>query len=218
MLEPIRHSLDFQRIILASTSPRRSEVLRHLGLHFEILPSLFEENLNPKDFASPADYAVETAYRKVLDVAERVANDVNKADIIVGADTVVCLDGKLYEKPKDTAAAVKFLSELSGRQHTVYTGMVIKTPNATVKFSEKTLVTMAYLSDDVIQGYVRTREPMDKAGAYGIQGLGGTLIEKIDGDFYNVLGLPLHSFCKHLLWLYDDQRKKDELKRDIGEY
>lgn len=81
------------------------------GLHFEILPSLFEENLNPKDFASPADYAVETAYRKVLDVAERVANDVNKADIIVGADTVVCLDGKLYEKPKDTAAAVKFLSE-----------------------------------------------------------------------------------------------------------
>ncbi|CAB0017247.1 unnamed protein product [Nesidiocoris tenuis] len=218
MLEPIRHSLDFQRIILASTSPRRSEVLRHLGLHFEILPSLFEENLNPKDFASPADYAVETAYRKVLDVAERVANDVNKADIIVGADTVVCLDGKLYEKPKDTAAAVKCLSELSGRQHTVYTGMVIKTPNATVKFSEKTLVTMAYLSDDVIQGYVRTREPMDKAGAYGIQGLGGTLIEKIDGDFYNVLGLPLHSFCKHLLWLYDDQRKKDELKRDIGEY
>lgn len=216
MLEPIKHSLDFQRIILASTSPRRSEILRHLGLHFEILPSLFEDNLDPKKFHSPEDYAVETAYRKVLDVAERVAKDINRADVIIGADTVVTLDGKMYGKPKDSAEAKKFLEELSGRQHTVCTGVVIKTPNATVKFSEKTLVTMAYLNEDVIQGYVRTREPMDKAGAYGIQGIGGTLIEKIQGDFYNVLGLPLHSFCKHLLWLYDDKRKKDELKRNLG--
>lgn len=190
--------------------------MRHLGLHFEIFPSLFEENLDPSKFETPAEYAVETAYHKVLDVAERVANDINRADVIIGADTVVTLDGKLYGKPTDSAEAKKYLEELSGRQHAVFTGVVIKTPDATVKFSEKTLVTMAYLNEDIIDGYVRTREPLDKAGAYGIQGIGGTLIEKIQGDYYNVLGLPLHSFCKHLLWLYDDKRKKDELRRSLG--
>lgn len=217
MLEPIRHILEFQRIVLASVSPRRSEVLRNAGLNFEIMPSLFEEDLDPRKFQNHGDYAVETAYRKVLDVAERCSGDLNPPDVIIGADTVVSLDGKLFGKPEDSQMAYKFLEQLSGRQHTVYTGVVIKTPDATVKFAESTVVQMAYLSEDVIRGYIRTKEPLDKAGAYGIQGFGGSLIERIEGDFYNVLGLPLHSFCKHLLWLYDDKVKKRELVRTIDE-
>lgn len=215
MLEPIRHTLEFQRIILASVSPRRSEILRNAGLNFEIVPSLFEENLDPKKFQNHGEYAVETAYRKVLDVAERCSSDMNPPDVIIGADTVVSLDGKLYGKPEDTKMAYKYLEQLSGRQHTVYTGVVIKTPEATVKFVESTLVQMAYLSEDVIRGYIRTKEPLDKAGGYAVQGIGGSLIEKIDGDFYNVIGLPLHSFCKHLLWLYDDKLKRHELVRTL---
>ncbi|KAF6214415.1 hypothetical protein GE061_009158, partial [Apolygus lucorum] len=91
-------------------------------------------DLDPKKFASPADYAVETAYHKVLDVAERVAQDINRADVIIGADTVVTLDGKLYGKPADSEEAKKYLEELSGRQHTVYTGVVIKTPTLQSNF------------------------------------------------------------------------------------
>lgn len=215
MLEPIKHALDFQRIVLASVSPRRSEILHTVGLNFEIMPSLFEEDLDPHKFQSHGDYAVETAYRKVLDVSERLSKDLNPPDVIIGADTVVSLDGKIFGKPEDTKMAYKFLEQLSGRQHTVYTGVVIKTKEATIKFYESTNVQMAYLAEDVIRGYIRTKEPMDKAGAYGIQGFGGSLIEKIEGDFYNVIGLPLYSFCKHLRWLYDDKLKRLELSKTI---
>uniref|UniRef100_A0A069DXV5 Putative nucleic acid-binding protein asmtl n=1 Tax=Panstrongylus megistus TaxID=65343 RepID=A0A069DXV5_9HEMI len=216
MLEPIKHALDFQRIILASVSPRRSEILHSIGLHFEIMPSLFEENLDPRSFPSIKEFAVETAYRKVLDVAERMSRDPNQPDIIIGADTVVVLDGRIYGKPGTMKNAQKYLETLSGRQHAVHTGVAIRTPNATVKFHETTLVTMAYLSEEVINAYLRTKEPLDKAGGYAIQGIGASLIEKIDGDYYNVMGLPVHSFCKHLLWLYEDRSKKMELTRTIG--
>ncbi|KAK9510385.1 hypothetical protein O3M35_005181 [Rhynocoris fuscipes] len=216
MLEPIKHTLDFQRIVLASVSPRRSEILRNIGLHFEIVPSLFEEDLDPKSFETNAEFAVETAYRKVLDVANRLSRDNNPPDIIIGADTIVVLDGKIYGKPGNVKTAQKYLEQLSGRQHSVHTGVVIRTPNATVKFHETTLVTFAYLSENVISSYIKTKEPLDKAGGYGIQGLGASLIERIDGDFYNVMGLPLHSFCKHLLWLYEDRAKKLDLSKTIG--
>ncbi|KAL1124491.1 hypothetical protein AAG570_001117 [Ranatra chinensis] len=216
MLEPIKHTLDFQRIVLASVSPRRSEILHNVGLRFEVMPSLFEENLDPKKYASHADFAVDTAYRKVLEVADRMANDINPPDIIIGADTVVSMDGKIYGKPTNAKMAQKYLEELSGRQHTVHTGVVIKTPTATVKFHETCNVNMAYLSEDIIRGYIRTREPLDKAGGYGVQGYGGSLIERIEGDYYAVMGLPLHSLCKHLLWLYDDRAKRLELARTLG--
>ncbi|XP_014251647.1 N-acetylserotonin O-methyltransferase-like protein isoform X2 [Cimex lectularius] len=216
MLEPIKHSLEFKRIVLASVSARRSEILRSVGLRFEIMPSLFPENLDPKNYPNLAEYAVETAYRKVLDVADRMKEDLNQPDIIIGADTVVTLDGKVYGKPKDSKTAQQYLEDLSGRQHVVHTGVVIKTPTATVKFHETAQVTMAFLTDEIISGYVRTREPLDKAGGYGIQGIGGSLIEKINGDYYTVLGLPLHSFCKHLLWIFDDRKKKMELEMSLG--
>lgn len=203
MLEPIRHSvLNGKRIILASSSPRRSEILQNIGLKFEVVPSKYEEDLKPESFKNHGEYAVATAYNKVIDVDKLLSNDSIKPEIIIGADTVVSLAGKVLGKPKDKSEAFKYLKELNGKQHTVYTGMVIKTRKDIQKFYESTSVFMAPLDDKTIQAYVDTSEPLDKAGAYGIQGFGGSIIEKIDGDYFNVMGLPLHSFCKHLLVLY----------------
>uniref|UniRef100_A0A1B6IDR8 Uncharacterized protein n=2 Tax=Homalodisca liturata TaxID=320908 RepID=A0A1B6IDR8_9HEMI len=202
MLEPIRASiLSGKRIILASTSPRRAEILQNIGLRFEVVPSTYEEDLDPKDYQNHGDFAIATALNKVLEVDKRLSNDRVKPDIIIGADTVVSYDGRVFGKPRDKEEAFKHLQVLSGKQHTVFTGVVIKTPTNISKFYEHTKVLMAKMDQRTIQAYIATNEPMDKAGAYGIQGFGGSIIEKIDGDYFTVMGLPLHSLCKHMLEL-----------------
>ncbi|KAJ9595956.1 hypothetical protein L9F63_012849, partial [Diploptera punctata] len=191
MLEPVKHILQSQRIVLASGSPRREEILRGVGLKFEVCPSLYEEDLDPANYKNHGDFVVDTATNKVKEVAERLASDA--PDLIIGADTMVSMDGKVYGKPKTEEKAITMLRELSGRAHTVFTGVVLHAGGHVVKFSESTKVFMAPLSEQVIQAYVNTGEPLDKAGAYGIQGVGGSLIEKIEGDYFNVMGMPLHS-------------------------
>ncbi|XP_054289228.1 probable bifunctional dTTP/UTP pyrophosphatase/methyltransferase protein [Macrosteles quadrilineatus] len=203
MLEPLRSSvLQGKRIILASSSPRRSEILHNIGLKFEIIPSTYEENLTPEKFTNHGEFAVATAFNKVEEVEKRLSRDPIKPDLIIGADTVVSLNGKIYGKPKDKAEAYSHLQALSGKQHTVFTGVVIKTPTALRKFYESTKVFVAELDEKTIRAYIATEEPMDKAGAYGIQGYGGSIVEKIDGDYFTVMGLPLHSLCKHIIYLY----------------
>uniref|UniRef100_A0A1B6EAU3 Uncharacterized protein n=1 Tax=Clastoptera arizonana TaxID=38151 RepID=A0A1B6EAU3_9HEMI len=199
MLEPLRSVLNGKRIILASSSPRRAEILQNVGLKFEIIPSTYEEDLNPESFKNHGIFAETTARNKVLELSERLSKDKIKPDIIIGADTIVSLNGKIYGKPTNKSEAIKHLEMLNGREHTVFTGVVIKTPNKIDKFYECTQVFMAKLDRPTIQGYVDTNEPMDKAGSYGIQGYGGSIIERINGDYFNVMGLPLHRLSVHLI-------------------
>lgn len=158
----------------------------------ELVPSEFEENLNPKDFPSFAEFVEETALGKCMEVAERLKNDEKSPDLIIAGDTVVTLNGKVYGKPKKPEVAFEMLNELVGRTHVVYTGVVLKHKDKIVKFTESTKVTFGDANQQQVQAYVDSGEPLDKAGGYGIQGIGGCLIEKIDGDYFTVVGLPLY--------------------------
>lgn len=202
--------LSTKRIILASASPRRSQIVRTLGLNAEVIPSTFDETLEKTAFSSPGEYAAETALHKAIEVSGRTfgANNEKSADLVIGADTVVELDGFILEKPKDEDDAVRILSTLSGRQHRVFTGVSLVLPSArdpTVgkpplvhTFWEETKVEFACLEKETIKTYVKSGDPMDKAGAYGIQGIGGSFVRSITGCFYNVVGFPIHRFSAEL--------------------
>ncbi|XP_063609610.1 dTTP/UTP pyrophosphatase-like [Penaeus indicus] len=139
----------------------------------------------------------------LLQVAKRLSTPQSSPDFVIGADTCVTLDGTVYGKPKDRDHAFSMLSNLSGRNHEVLTGVCLMVHKGQewqeINFSETTTVNFATLSPQVINAYIDTGEPMDKAGGYGIQALGGMLIEGIQGDYYNVMGFPLHRFCQSLV-------------------
>lgn len=172
-------------IILASASPRRRELLRNMGIRdFETVPSSCE---SPIRAGIPVGDAVEeVALLKARDVAARYPND-----IVIAADTLVFLDGTPLGKPRDAADAARMLSALSGREHEVVTGLAVSA--AGVDFLDHSVTTVRFrdLSPREIDWYVASGEPLDKAGAYGIQGLGGLFVEGISGDYYNVVGLPI---------------------------
>ncbi len=174
------------RIILASASPRRAQLLKQIGVEFELAPGQVHERPHPDE--APSDYITRIARAKVIAVARKC-----EAGLVIGADTVVVLDGRLLGKPADEAGAENMLRQLSGRWHAVMTGVAlydVATRQEVADF-DKTLVKFAPLTDREIEWYVKTGEPMDKAGAYGIQGLGGLFVEEIAGNYYNVVGLPL---------------------------
>lgn len=174
------------RIILASASPRRAQLLKQIGVEFELAPSQVHERPHPDE--APSDYITRIARAKVVAVARK-----HEAGLVIGADTVVVLDGRLLGKPVDEAGAENTLRQLSGRWHAVMTGVAlydVATRQEVADF-DKTLVKFAQLTEREIEWYVKTGEPMDKAGAYGIQGLGGLFVEEIAGNYYNVVGLPL---------------------------
>lgn len=176
------------RIILASASPRRKELLEQVGAEFEIIPAVGEEIITD---SSPQQAVLDLAAQKAAEVAAKVREDA----IILGADTVVAFGDKILGKPKDEADAKQMLSLLSGKTHSVYTGVSIVVRQSgesqSYSFYEETEVTMYPLSEQQILSYIRTKEPMDKAGSYGIQGKGAVFIEKIQGDYNNVVGLPI---------------------------
>ena len=176
------------RIILASASPRRKELLEHVGAEFEIIPAVGEEIITD---SSPQQAVLDLAAQKAAEVAAKVREDA----IILGADTVVAFGDKILGKPKNEADAKQMLSLLSGKTHSVYTGVSIVVRQSgesqSYSFYEETEVTMYPLSEQQILSYIRTKEPMDKAGSYGIQGKGAVFIEKIQGDYNNVVGLPI---------------------------
>jgi septum formation protein len=171
-------------LILASQSPRRRELLGLITEEFLVRPTGCDESFCCPD---PAEHARQLALRKCAAAVETAAAD----DCVIAADTVVFLDGVLLEKPATPEEAKAMLSRLSGHTHTVCTGVAVAYHGETRSFVERTAVTFHDLSDDLIDWYVSTGEPMDKAGAYGIQGKGALLVEKLDGDFFNVMGLPV---------------------------
>lgn len=172
------------KVILASASPRRKELLKRLYSDFEIIPADVDETL-------PEDVGIEFA---PLFLAATKADKIAETypdDLIIAADTVVICDGKLYGKPKDKQEAKEMLSSLSGKTHKVITGCCISIGENTTCFAEESFVTFFDLNGREIDEYIATGEPMGKAGAYAIQGIGTLLVEKIDGDYNNIVGLPI---------------------------
>mmetsp|Transcript_82201 Transcript_82201/g.190876 ORF Transcript_82201/g.190876 Transcript_82201/m.190876 type:complete len:244 (+) Transcript_82201:76-807(+) len=229
MLFDVLPELAKWRIVLASGSPRRRELLAQLQLDFEVIPSTFDEaSLDKTQFAEPALFVEENARRKAAQVfaslkspcplrgEARVANQSGSGGsaglVVIGSDTVVVDGNIILEKPKSAEHAVSMLSQLSGRLHHVVSAVAIIYQQSgpdpadasgpasaqTLLFHQKTAVLLAELDQELIKAYVATGEPMDKAGSYGIQGLGGCLVTHIEGDYYTVVGLPLHRVCAEL--------------------
>jgi len=175
-----------KKIILASASPRRRELLKHLGLTFEVIPSKIEEDV--KYGEEPCEHVLRLARLK----AQEIARDQDSA-VIIGADTIVVLGGEILGKPKDEEEAFAMLSQLSGRVHKVFTGFCVLDASDGSEYSEavESKVRFKHLTPEEIRGYIKTGEPMDKAGAYAVQGRGSYMIKEIQGSYTNVVGLPL---------------------------
>ena len=189
------------RLVLASTSPRRRELLGLLGLPFEVVGSRFDESLLSPIGLPPANYVTRLATSKAAEVAARLADP---DAVVLGADTTVVLDGDVLNKPANADDAVRMLRRLSGRTHAVYTGLCVLRGEAAQTAHAVTEVTFDSLSDGTITAYVATGEPLDKAGAYGIQGAALAFIPRIQGDYFNVVGLPLTLLRGLLLPFFPD--------------
>ncbi len=172
------------KLILASASPRRRELLGHLGLPFDVIPATGPET--PPAGADAGQTALALSRAKAREVADKYPDAV-----VIGADTVVELDGDILGKPRDQADAKRMLRLLSGREHRVYTGVTVIAGERAESAWERTRVFFRPMTEHEIAAYVATGEPMDKAGAYGYQGRAGLYVEKIEGDYFNVVGLPL---------------------------
>src|SRR5208283_3051127 len=171
-------------LVLASASPRRQELLRNAGIAFDVQPAHIPEDPLPGEAAR--ECAERLAREKALAVARQ-----RPRDLVLGADTVVVVDGQLLGKPSDAADAARMLRLLSGRVHQVITGVCVVVGGKCSVASETTLVTVSEITDREIAGYVASGEPMDKAGAYAIQGIASRWIPRIEGDYSNVVGLPV---------------------------
>ena len=174
-------------MILASQSPRRRELLGLFCPEFEVMPAQGEESL--PDGISPRDAVMLLSKQKAEEISARSPGSI-VAGQLVAADTIVATDGEILGKPKSQEHAAEMLRRLSGRVHSVFTGVTLITPKTSVTFAEETLVEFYPLTAQEIADYTATGEPMDKAGAYGIQGRGALLVKRIEGDYYNVMGLP----------------------------
>lgn len=183
-------------LILASASPRRQELLRQIGLEFQVVPADVDEQIQGE---TPVQTVKELARRKACHVAEQVSND----GCILGADTVVVFGGQIMGKPADRKEAVSMLSSLQGNTHSVFTGVcALKKQGKETReilFAEETKVTIYKMEMWEIETYADTLEPMDKAGAYGIQGIFAKYIQCIQGDYNNVVGLPVSRIYQEIL-------------------
>jgi len=179
-------------MILASNSQRRQEILKDAGFNFRVITSNIEETSDKKIITE-----------KILDIAEKKLEQIAKNNVnefILAADTVVELDKNIFGKPKDREEAFKFLKLLSGKIHRVITAYVFKNISKNILIREVVISEVKFfdLDDETINWYLDTGEPFDKAGAYGIQGYGRVLVEKIDGDYYSIMGFPISNFLKNL--------------------
>lgn len=177
--------------ILASGSPRRKELLQQAHYSFQIKTSTVEEIV--EEGLSPAEVVEQLALLKAKDIWSQT-----KDEVVIGADTVVAIDDAILGKPYDENDAKAMLQKLSGNTHSVYTGVAICSAEGDETFSEKTDVEFYTLSDEDIEMYIRSKEPFDKAGSYGIQGFGAFLVKRIIGDYYTVVGLPLAKTIREL--------------------
>lgn len=182
-------------IILASGSPRRREILDQVGIRYEAKPSNKEEIITS---TNPSAVVQELALMKAADIADQEIGDV----VVIGADTVVSNNNTILGKPKDEKGAVQMIKDLCGKSHSVFTGVaIIKKENgmkSTRNFFVETKVQVTAMTEEEIQAYIATGEPMDKAGAYAVQGKFAPYIERLEGDYYNVVGFPISSICREL--------------------
>ena len=207
------------RLVLASASPRRRELLSQIGLEFTVMPSTKEENAKTTEAGARVQ---ELSRQKAVDIWEQLSGDQGQnpdADqeqiseetqepnlngkrqpelLVIGADTVVCCEGKILGKPHSREAAAEMLTALQGRSHEVYTGVTLYSQSETVTFFECTQVEFYPMTEAEISEYIDSKEPMDKAGAYGIQGLGARFVKDIRGDYNNVVGLPVGRLYQEL--------------------
>lgn len=179
-------------MILASNSQRRQEILKDAGFNFKVITSNIEEISDKKNITE-----------RILDIAEKKLEQIAKDNVnefVLAADTVVELDGKILGKPKNREEAFRFLKSLSGKVHRVITAYVFKNISKNILIREVVVseVKFFHLDDDTINWYLDTDEPFDKAGAYGIQGYGRILVEKINGDYYSIMGFPISNFLENL--------------------
>lgn len=173
-------------IILASASPRRKEILQNINVKFDIVKSEIEEIMLENEL--PSQVVMRLAFEKCIDVASRY-----KDSLVIGADTVVVLNEKILGKPKDIIDAKQMIEQLSGKTHQVITGISLIHLNSNKKIIDYVISNVKFknLSQDDITNYINTKESLDKAGAYGIQGYGSLLVEKIQGDYFNIVGIPV---------------------------
>jgi len=185
----LSHVLSRSKLILASTSPRRAEILRKQRIDFEVISP---EDIDEEKISSdPVEHVTQLSRRKVESVSHKV-----QEGLILGADTIVVLNGEILGKPMDQADAERILKKLSGKTHRVYTGLTLMDKKSGRIFSayDCTEVKFNELAEEEIRSYIATGEPMDKAGAYGIQGMGNFLVNRIKGNLDNVIGLPMQKF------------------------
>ena len=207
------------RLVLASASPRRRELLSQIGLEFTVMPSTKEENAKTTEAGALVQ---ELSRQKAVDIweqlsggqgqnpdadQEQIAEETQEPNLngkrqpellVIGADTVVCCEGKILGKPHSREAAAEMLTALQGRSHEVYTGVTLYSQSETVTFFECTQVEFYPMTEAEISDYIDSKEPMDKAGAYGIQGLGARFVKGIRGDYNNVVGLPVGRLYQEL--------------------
>jgi septum formation protein len=182
-----------KRIILASASPRREELLGKIGLKFEVEPSNYAEDMHSR--LSPDELAKSISLEKAKVVASK-----HKNAIVIAADTFIVFRGKIMGKPDTEAEAIKMLMTLRGKSHSVITGFTILDTdrNKVLTKSVETIIHIKNLTSEEIDAYVKSKEPLDKAGAYAIQGLGSVIVERIEGDYFNVMGFPLSALAEGL--------------------
>jgi septum formation protein len=190
-INPNKRIKQMKHIILASASPRRKEILELADLKFDVMPSDAQE-ITTK--TAPNEVVMELASIKAKDIYKKS----EKQSMVVGADTVVAYQGQILGKPADEADAKRMLTMLSGQTHEVYTGVCVIEDGKTKTFYEETKVTFYEISDEQIDRYIKTGEPMDKAGSYGIQGKAAVFIKGIEGDYYNVVGFPIARFLQEI--------------------
>jgi len=186
-----------KRIILASNSPRRKELMKLMGFDFKIMAPEVEEVINPN--MEHDDLVMDLAFQK----AYAIFKD-HKEEIVIGFDTLVVIDDFVLGKPKDEAEAKLYLNLLSDRTHRVITGCAILTKGYSKSFHSDALVTFYKLSETEIDEYIKTQEPMDKAGAYGIQGYGSKFVKSIKGDYYSIVGFPIGKLYQELKKLMNE--------------
>jgi septum formation protein len=223
MLAPFSGRLKNLSIVLGSSSPRRQAMLReNLGFDFTVVVPSFAEDIDKSSCTGPDDYVKRTCRTKCIEIIHTLISRQEKADLIIAADTIVVADDLILEKPSSPEHACSMIATLSGKRHSVLTSVTIALRKSctdlavnvdqasrdvdrttegdylVVTFCERTDVTFAELPKAVIQSYVATGEPLDKAGGYGIQALGSSLVRGIEGCYFNVVGFPLHRFCAEL--------------------
>ena len=186
----IHKLLSGKKIVLASASPRRNDLLKLIGLNFIQVPANIDEAINESDHNNPKKYVKRIAYDKCDCVRKQIDDDC----VVIAADTIVYFDKKIYGKPDSNTEAIEFLKALSNQTHIVYSCVAVSYTRRFVSEIAKTKVKFMELSDAMINDYILTNEPFDKAGAYGIQGFGSQFIEKVEGCYFNVMGFPVNLF------------------------